>query len=872
MLLALWLSTLVPTAVELPTPLFRLSFDHGLEPEIAQPGTVAEVHGEPRFVPGWKGEALYVPQGTRISFPAAGHLNSAGGTVACWVELGDQTGRPRYGRLFDMAGEGWGAFMILLPQNPHFYASIAIGQERYVPWMMGDATVRGEAWQHVALTWGPEGATWFVNGVTLCAGRDMPPFPNLPDRFYVGSSPRDGESLVAAMDDLVIYDRPLRSHELFALAEREPGLDLDAPNWLANGSFEVGKQPWSTYQWGDADCPIRIVEPGHTGERCFTFDRRHPAQPHWSSAWLIGPWLHLQRGLEVTLSATMKADRAGIPLTMDIQVGDEGRAVLGTPAGGVVAQTVRLGTDWARYAFTTTLPLSYKDGYRVRLHTDAKPCQVWIDDVRLAAGRAADWAPAGTVEIGLEPPGETALFDVTERPAPSLLAVAYTDPWRGTAHVQVDGRRWEVPLELRSGAPCRVSLDPIELRRGLTVVRAEAGGDAAELRLAATDLRRDRPAENGPFGTHGGGLEPMLRLGLTQFRDCSGANWRWIERQPGQWDWGGRVEGYATRYAAGQRICATVADAPGWASTGNADMVPDDPAEWERYCRRVMTEARDCVDIWEVWNEPDLKPTFQQDPARYAELVKIARRVQQEADPDAKLAILCPTPPHGKTLEWVERVLALGVLEACDLVAWHPYDHGQPEVSFLAQLQTIQALMDKYGGRKPLIFTEFGCAGVSDPSLWIPWAADGWRLYDENQQAGMLVRQCLLALWQGAVKLYWYQFNEERLQTGPDTFGLVRADSYGTPKPALLAYGHVARRLEHATLPPRRLELGDGIWALEFEVPGGAATVLWAPEGERSVPWPAGRQAFDLYGNLLPATARLTLGPDPVYLVPAAQP
>ena len=36
------------------------------------------------------------------------------------------------------------------------------------------------------------------------------------------------------------------------------------------------------------------------------------------------------------------------------------------------------------------------------------------------------------------------------------------------------------------------------------------------------------------------------------------------------------------------------------------------------------------------------------------------------------------------------------------------------------------------------------------------------------------------ALWQGAVKLYWYKWDEERLQTGPDTYGLLRADAYRT--------------------------------------------------------------------------------------------
>jgi hypothetical protein len=179
----------------------------------------------------------------------------------------------------------------------------------------------------------------------------------------------------------------------------------------------------------------------------------------------------------------------------------------------------------------------------------------------------------------------------------------------------------------------------------------------------------------------------------------------------------------------------------------------------------------------------------------------------------------------------------------------------------------VHELMDRYGGRKPMIFTEFGVAGVSDWSLYIPWAADGWRRYDEAEQAAILVRQCVMGLGEGAVKLYWYQWHEERIQTGPDTFGLVRADTYQTPKLAAIAYNQLIWQLESAELPATRVELpAPEQWAYEFRTPQGRVTVAWDPQGESSIPWPEGARVTDLWGNPVPRTERLDLASAPVYI------
>jgi len=369
----------------------------------------------------------------------------------------------------------------------------------------------------------------------------------------------------------------------------------------------------------------------------------------------------------------------------------------------------------------------------------------------------------------------------------------------------------------------------------------------------------DAPVVTSPFGIHGGESDAMLRLGLPQRRDVSGFLWKWLERTPGAFQDSGRFEEAAQAHADGLRLCATLGEAPEWAGKGG---VPDDLKAWQAYVRRTVAANREAVEWWEVWNEPDLNPVFAAAPQRYADLLAATRA----AAPDVKLVGLCPSSIEAHSFAWAEQVMAGGALKNVDAVSWHPYCHEPPEGPFVAGLQRINDLMEQHGGRKPLLLTEYGTAGLSDPSLQIPWDADGWRRWDPEEQAALLVRQSVLALWQGASRLYWYKWTEENLQSGPDTFGLLTADTYRTPKPALLALSHMARLLQRAELPPLRLRRPGTQQALRFYGPDGDMAVVWDPLGPSEIRWPRGWSAEDLYGN--PVWRRPWQAmPEPLWLV-----
>jgi len=456
------------------------------------------------------------------------------------------------------------------------------------------------------------------------------------------------------------------------------------------------------------------------------------------------------------------------------------------------------------------------------------------------------------------------MFNAGSRESRSHASVTVTGPqdtvlWRQRVRLQAAG-----------GRETSERLEPIVLSKpGQYVITAVSGAKRAELTLAALRDHSDVPSpKSSPFGAHGGANKAARRAGLSQFRDVSGLTWRWIERKRSQWRYDERVNTYAQHVANGFTCCATLADAPRWAALPGSNVVPADLHEWRRYVRRVITDFAPNVDIWEVWNEPDLKQTFVQHPDKYLAILKATREIQQQADPHSQLAGLCAAGVTDRAFQWMEQEMKLGALQYMDLLAWHPYYHKRPEDGYYLALQRVNKLMDQYGGRKPMIFTEFGTGGVSDWALHIPWTADGWRKYDEGEQAQLLVRQCVLGLAEGAVKLYWYKWAEERIQTGPDTFGLVRADTYATPKLALIAYNQLVWQLEAASLPPTRLTMpAHTQWGYAFDTPQGPVHVLWDVEGQSFVPWPPHTRVLDLWGNVLAHAEHITLSPAPVYVI-----
>jgi len=870
---------------EPPAPTFSLSFEHGLSPERCVRGSVATVKGTPRFVPGVRGKAMFVPSGCTIAFPVSGHVRPEEGTIALWARLTTAAGRPQYARLFEMADavKPQTAVRITYPGGGSVVAGVvSTGGKKYTPWPLGDARIRGQLWQHYAVTWGAAGAAFYVNGVTLTASDSMPTLRHLPKLFFVGSEPTGVHSALTAIDEVRIYDRALHSHEIRAIAGLEPYHDINAPNWVTNSSFELGMPGWQVVPRADRVSTWHIDDVARYGKRALLIDRRPMRERRWSAVEIIGQWTHLQRDEKVTLSAWVKADRPGVALSLRVQRGVKGRAIASVPRKRELMKSVSAGPQWKRVYVTDRLALAYKDAYRPKVVVYGKGCRVWIDAVQFNRGGLRPFAPAKEFEASLIPPHDDPTCDYRQPIAARWRAFNYGHNrieaflhWRAVGpngEVDAQGKQ---PVTLDPHSAWEWPMDPwTPKRRGpytLTATLCNADGDtlhSCDMLLAVIRDHKDTPSPpTSPFGVHGGGDLLGRRIGLAQTRDVGSLSWRWLEYRKGDWQGSVRRQRYAELRRLGYHTCATIIGVPPWAARKGKPDIPADFEQWFGYARRIVREFKDDVDVWELWNEPDLNAWFKAHPEDYVRMLKTVRGIVRGTAPKARLAAVCPAGIVDRSFAFAEKVFKLGALDYMDLLSWHPYWHDRPEPEFDCRLPRIVDLMKRYGSVKPMVFTEYGTCGIDDERVFVPYYADGWRRFTERQQAEMLVRQSVIALSQGAVGLYWYQWRSERVEKGPDALGLRRADTYGTPKPALVAYNAMIWHLEASALPPRRVPTrSKRHWVYEFKTPNGWVYVMWAPDGPTSIPWPARAYVTDLWCNPMPRSDTLTLSSSPVYV------
>jgi hypothetical protein len=276
-------------------------------------------------------------------------------------------------------------------------------------------------------------------------------------------------------------------------------------------------------------------------------------------------------------------------------------------------------------------------------------------------------------------------------------------------------------------------------------------------------------------------------------------NWSLIQRGgPTSYEWEpfDRVVRAAT--SRGLRVLAGVLYTPEWARPGTPDSAypPADLATYATFCRAAAAHYAPLgVKHWEIWNEPNIsfwKP--EPDPARYAQMLRLAYPAIKQADPQAFVisAGLSPYGGYGNTapglmnpLTFLERMYAAGAAGSFDALGWHPYNFGGlffHPMSAWSQLSETQpsarSLMTANGdGAKQIWGTEFGA----------PTGGDG--AISEAAQADM-VREGY-SRWRGwgwAGPLMWYSLRDAGTNPADreDNFGLVRRDF--SAKPSFTAY------------------------------------------------------------------------------------
>lgn len=268
-----------------------------------------------------------------------------------------------------------------------------------------------------------------------------------------------------------------------------------------------------------------------------------------------------------------------------------------------------------------------------------------------------------------------------------------------------------------------------------------------------------------------------------------------------------------------------------------------DPEAWRTYIRATLARFREQnlgVDLFEIWNEPDLAGFYSGTTDDYLELLRIASEEVHAGLPGARvmtggIATLGGHGGHGLNPDLIERVIRSGTYDVLNL-----HEHGTFD-RFVDMIDgELPRFLDPARPRPPLCFNETGTPAAG-------WGGVGQTGYHE--QAQQLVKKVAFSQHRGAIGFNWFVFRMEAQQ-----WTMVLGERR-EPLPTIPAYNTMVRMLR-GLMPTEAWNIADGYWALAFSGNGQTTCVGWDERGLASgvtvpvrLPADATPSMVDLMGN-----------------------
>lgn len=250
---------------------------------------------------------------------------------------------------------------------------------------------------------------------------------------------------------------------------------------------------------------------------------------------------------------------------------------------------------------------------------------------------------------------------------------------------------------------------------------------------------------------------------------------------------------------------------------------------WGQYVYRVVTEFKDTVHVWELWNEPDRPDFWAGTPAQYAQMLKVGYQAIKAADPTATvlfggLAYWGNTNFHNEVLTHLLTTdpQTLANNGYFDVMSLHLYSNAYHNQTISAQI--ISDVTARVGWH-PLWLTETGVP------LWDEKTRVPPQYYDATAEeaAAYVIQAFAGARAAGVEKFFFFRLHdEEGMSGGPQEllFGLTRNDY--SIRPAYLAYQVAARYLRAENQVAGPFSYDSGVHQIVFlGTPKGRVDVIW---------------------------------------------
>ncbi len=296
----------------------------------------------------------------------------------------------------------------------------------------------------------------------------------------------------------------------------------------------------------------------------------------------------------------------------------------------------------------------------------------------------------------------------------------------------------------------------------------------------------------------------------------TGTTWKDLEPARGQYRFEKLDRLVALAASRHVRILLTFGKTPDWASrfpeggrfpreTGATSSMQD----WSDFVGTVAARYKGRIEGYEIWNEPNWKGFYNDTVEQMVEMTRVASRAIRKADPGA--LVVSPSATTNDGIPWLKQFLGMGGGELVDVIAYHLYTTPAPPERIPELASDVRAAMAAAHIDKPLWDTETS------------WTAPR-QFSNDEEQAAFAARTMVLGWASGAVRLYWYAWDNRNWVT----VNMTRNDNNHST-PAAAAYDKVrnwmtGRRLEGCVVD------ANETWSCRLTAPGEESFIYWNPQ------------------------------------------
>ncbi|CAL1520340.1 glycosyl hydrolase [Chitinophaga sp. MM2321] len=770
----------------------------------------------------------------------------------------------------------------------------------------------GKDWQDIGPVPTKAEGDWLDHGISM----------DTKDSVVILAGTGKGFMIRNVIDKKTMYARAAKDS---IIPRRNPRvLYTGAKNLLPNASFEAGPAGWSSMGkytgWGgdlvglygdvvsdeahDGKHSLRIeLGPGKTP---VTFYDVWPIARNVQNAPLaanIG-WVNAIPGNEYTLSAWMRADRAGVPAKLLFSRGLE-------PSLGYhptqVSKEVVLTEKWARYSFTVTaIEQDLYVAVGPNLLRDDDEAVVWIDAIQLEQGaKATSFVINEAVELGVSSKAFGNIFHTpsaakvwlvaanrTKRPVTVPVTAEISDYFGKqvsavTKNIRISGgssQEMEWPLALTDNGYYQVKFS----------WRFNNLDQERILRMAVIDPYNSPHAAFGinhaPTTKEAG--KALHQAGVTWARNWS-INWGLLEPVKGQLSFAPADEQVDREQAEGYNVLALMPPlpAPAWGSTApdsvknvgwqRMSYMPKERAGLMDFISKAIGHYKSRIRYFEFLNEPVWTqfclpneayklPGAAYVPEDYIGLLEEAYLVMKKADPTCQVIGGFSAEPW----RYMKTFFDAGGMKSIDILNIHNYGMLRTPESFIHEMDTLLAQMERQGPRKPIWITEYSYY-AADNLPWSPWVAPPHHssanllLSNEKQCADWSIRYNAIMLARGVEKIFYHQGGEGFVNDASPHLEFALLGEGGEPRKLYPAQAVMAKMIGPDFKYAAAIEK-DSVQGYSFQCGNKAVLIAWVTEKETrqlSLDIPEGVKAYNIMGAPIRTGNKIALDISPVYLV-----